>query len=103
MFERSGNDVSSLSDADLRSLVARLAIVELQAKGCPLSSITAGGDQDGADGGLEVRVQCPTIISHPDLVPRRLTGFRVKKPDMDLAAIRNEMRPNGVLRDDGKR
>src|SRR5204863_6464638 len=99
MFEISGNDISNLGDADLRSLVARLAIAELRAKGCPLSSITAGGDQDAADGGLDVRVECPTNISHPDFVPRRLTGFQVKKPDMGPAAIRNEMRPNGVLRD----
>jgi hypothetical protein len=99
MFEISGDDISSLDDADLRSLVARLAIAELGAKGYPVSSVTAGGDQDAADGGLDVRVECPANITNPDFVPRRLTGFQVKKSDVPAAAIRGEMRPNGVLRD----
>jgi hypothetical protein len=99
MFEISGNDISSLGDADLRSLVARLATAELRAKGYPLSSVTAGGDQDAADGGLDVRVECPKVMIDPDFVPSRLTGFQVKKPDMPPSAIRGEMRPKGVLRD----
>jgi hypothetical protein len=99
MFEISGTDISSLGDADLRSLVFRLATAELRAKGYPLSSITAGGDQDAADGGLDVRVECPTDIIAPDFVPRRSTGFQVKKPDMPPNAIRDEMQPKGVLRD----
>ena len=99
MFEISGSDISSLGDADLRCLVGRLATAELRAKGYPLSSVTAGGDQDAADGGLDVRVECPTVIADPDFVPRRLTGFQVKKPDMPPSAIGDEMRPKGVLRD----
>ena len=99
MFEISGSDITSLGDADLRSLVVRLAIAELRAKGYPLSSVTAGGDQDAADGGLDIRVECPTDITHTDFVPRRLTGFQVKKPDMPAAAIRAEIRPKSVLRD----
>jgi hypothetical protein len=99
MFEISGNDISSLGDADLRSLVFRLATAELRAKAYPLSSITAGGDQDAADGGLDARIECPRDLITPDFVPRRLTGFQVKKPDMRAAAITKEMRPDGVLRD----
>jgi hypothetical protein len=99
MFEISGNDITSLGGGDLRSLVARLAIAELRAKGYPISCVTAGGDQDAADGGLDVRVDSRTAITDPDFVPRRLTGFQVKKSDMSAAAIRDEMRPNGVLRD----
>jgi len=99
MFEISGNDISSLGDADLRSLVARLATAELRVRGYPVSSVTAGGDQDAADGGIDVRIDCPTAITNPDFVPRRLTGFQVKKPDIRAAAIRKEMRPKGVLRE----
>jgi hypothetical protein len=99
MFEIFGNDISSLGDTDLRYLVTRLATAELTAKGYPLSSVTAGGDQDAPDGGLDVRVECPTEITDPDFVPRRLTGFQVKKPDTPPAAIRAEMRPKGVLRE----
>ena len=99
MFEISGGDIADLNDGDLRALVARLAVAELRAKGYPLSSITAGGNQDAADGGLDVRIECPSDISNPDFVPRRLTGFQVKKPDMPPSAIGDEMRPEGSLRD----
>ena len=99
MFEISGNDINSLGDADLRSLVFRLATAELRAKGYPVSCVTAGGNQDAADGGLDVRVECPTDITSPDFVPCRLIGFQVKKPDMPPGAIEAEMRPKGVLRD----
>ncbi len=98
MFEISGDDVTQLSDDDLRSVVARLAIAELRAKGIPLSSVTAGGNQDAPDGGLDVRVECPMEIANPDFVARSLTGFQVKKPDMPASAIKEEMRPNGILR-----
>jgi len=99
MFEISGDDITNLSDRDLRSLVAQLARAELRSKGHPLSSVTAGGHQDAPDGGIDVRVECPLEITNPDFVPRRLTGFQVKKPDMPLSAIIEEMCPNGVLRD----
>jgi hypothetical protein len=98
MFEITGADIANLSDGDLRTLVARLALSELLAQGCPLSSVTAGGNQDAADGGLDVRVECPNAIVKPDFVPRALTGFQVKKPNMSASAIRSEMRPKGVLR-----
>lgn len=98
MFEITGADIANLSDGDLRTLVARLALSELRAQGCPLSSVTAGGNQDAADGGLDVRVECPNAMVKPDFVPRALTGFQVKKPNMSASAIRSEMRPKGVLR-----
>lgn len=98
MFEITGAQVSDLNDADLRTLVARLALAELRAQGCPSSSVTAGGNQDAADGGLDVRVECPSGLPTPDFVPRQHTGFQVKKPDMPASAIQDEMRPGGVLR-----
>ncbi|WP_019919204.1 hypothetical protein [Methyloversatilis discipulorum] len=93
MFEVTGTDISNLDDADLRTLVARLALAELRKQGCPLSAVTAGGDQDAADGGVDVRVQCSVSIASPDFVPLSNTGFQVKKPKMPPSAISNEMRP----------
>jgi hypothetical protein len=98
MFDVTGAQIANLNDSDLRTLVARLAIAELRGQGCPSSSVTAGGNQDAADGGLDVRVECPAALTAPDFVPRPLTGFQVKKPDMPASAIRDEMRPYGVLR-----
>lgn len=99
MFEVTGNDITILSDADLRELVKKLAIAELRGQGCPISSVIAGGNQDAPDGGIDVRIECSVAIQKPDFVPRQLTGFQVKKPDMPASAIREEMRPKGVLRD----
>lgn len=99
MFEVSGIDIANLGDADLRLLVKQLALAELLAQGCPLSAVIAGGNQDAPDGGLDVRIECPIPFSNPDFVPRQITGFQVKKPDMPAGAIREEMRPNNELRD----
>ena len=97
MFDIEGTDVAALTDADLRTLVARLAIAELDANGLPVSGVTAGGSQDAADGGLDVRVEVANLPS-PDFVPRGITGFQVKKPNMTAAAIAGEMAPAGMLR-----
>lgn len=102
MLEVTGADITNLGDADLRTLVARLALAELRKQGCPLSAVTAGGNQDAADGGLDVRVQCPAPIANPDFVPRSCTGFQVKKPDMPAGAIEGEMRPKPKGGVDGK-
>lgn len=99
MFEVTGNDIANLGDADLRELVKKLAIAELRRQGCPISSVIAGGNQDAPDGGIDVRIECSVTIPKTDFVPRQITGFQVKKPDMPASAIREEMRPNNELRD----
>lgn len=98
MFEVTGADIAKLTDRDLRTVVARLALAELRARGGPLSAVTAGGNQDAKDGGLDVRVECPIALTNPDFVPRAATGFQVKKPDMPAGEIAKEMRPSDVLR-----
>lgn len=98
MLEISDADILALSDTDLRSLVQRLAVSEIRARGGPISSVTAGGNQDAPDGGLDVRVECSVTLANPDFVPRRITGYQVKKPNMGASAIKKEMRPRGTLR-----
>lgn len=98
MLDITEKDIADLGDADLRNLVARLAAAEFRSKGLPRSSVTAGGHQDAADGGIDVRVDCPKELKDPDFVPKRQTGFQVKKPDMRRGAILKEMCPKGVLR-----
>lgn len=61
MFDLVRSDIAALSDADLRMLLARLALAELGKQGLPLSAVTAGGNQDAPDGGPDVRansIQC---------------------------------------------
>ena len=98
MFDVTGGDVALLNDTDLRTLVARLATAELSARGAAQSAVTAGGNQDAADGGIDVRVALGAPPPRPDFIPRAETGFQVKKPAMARGDILKEMRPGGVLR-----
>ena len=99
MLEVTEDDVGKLSDTDFRELINRLVIAELESNGCPRSAVTAGGHQDASDGGIDVRVECPTAIKSPDFVPCRVVGIQVKASKMNVAKIRDEMRKDGVLKD----
>jgi len=98
MFDITGDDIARLNDADLRTLVARLAIAELAVHKLPISAVTVGGHQDAKDGGIDVRVDLDKPLVTPGFVPRAKTGFQVKRPDMPASSIAVEMRPKGVLR-----
>jgi len=98
MFEITADDIALLNDDDLRSLVGRLCESEARRRGLPTSCVTWGGNQNAADGGLDVRVALPPDTAIDGFVPRAATGFQVKKPDMPRTAILAEMRPAGVLR-----
>jgi hypothetical protein len=98
MFEITPNDISLLNDEDLRTLVGRLCESELRSRGLSASSVTWGGNQRAAVGGLDVHVALPDNVGIEGFVPRPATGFQVKKEDMPRAKIRAEMRPRDVLR-----
>ena len=98
MLDITGDHIIKLSDEDLRTLVARLCEAELRRSNLPLSSITAGGHQNAADGGLDVRVVLPDGLHDLDFIPKCFTGFQVKQQDMPSSAIKAEMRPDGKLR-----
>lgn len=98
MFEITSDDVASLNDEDLRTLVGLLCEAEIRSRELSASSVTWGGNQTAVDGGIDVRVTLPTGTAIDGFVPRPMTGFQVKKSDMPAAAIAAEMRPKGVLR-----
>ena len=97
MLELSGDHIQKLGDEDLRELVFRLCEAELRRNGLPVSSVTAGGNQTAADGGIDVRVEAPTGVVL-DFIKRPNTAFQVKCEDMPAGKIRGEMCPDGVLR-----
>src|SRR6185437_8657555 len=98
MLDVTSCDIAALNDADLRALVARLVEATLRSSGLSTAAVTWGGHQDAPDGGVDVRVKLgrDTVLS--GFIPRASTGFQVKKPKMEPAAIRKEMRPKGILR-----
>jgi hypothetical protein len=98
VFDIDGSHIAELNDTDLRTLVARLCEAELRRAGLPVSAVTAGGDQNAADGGLDVRVDLPASTNLSGFIPRPATGFQVKVPDMPPRSILEEMRPGGAIR-----
>ncbi|ADB19113.1 conserved hypothetical protein [Pirellula staleyi DSM 6068] len=91
-------DIEKLGDADFRTLVVLLCEAEIRNAGISLSSITAGGHQDAADGGLDVVVKAAGPLPTKSFIPRSYTGIQVKTSRMPPSAIMSEMRPDGSLR-----
>ena len=98
MLEITGNDIAALNDEDLRSLVGRLCETELRSQGLSTSAVTWGGNQNAADGGIDVRVRIEDGAPPGGFVPRVSIGFQVKKTDFTPGLITPEMRPSGQLR-----
>jgi hypothetical protein len=98
MFQITADDIALLDDEKLRAVVARLCESEVRRAGFSSSRVTWGGNQNAADGGIDVRVTLPSGSVIDDFVPRAATGFQVKKQDMPRAEILDEMRPKNVIR-----
>ena len=101
MLEITGDHIAALNDVDLRSLIGLLCEAELRKKGLSVSGVTWGGNQTAPDGGLDVRVEIDTPLDINGFIPKSITGFQVKKPDMSASAIIKEMCPplqNGIIR-----
>lgn len=98
MFEITGDHVSLLNDDNLRSLIGLLCEAEARRGGVSSLGVTWGGDQNAADGGLDVRASLEQRVGQQSNLPRSLTGFQVKAQDMPRAAILDEMKPGGTVR-----
>lgn len=98
VLDITGDDIALLSDTDLRAIVGRLCESEVRRRGLSTSSVTWGGSQTAKDGGLDVRVALAEGAEIGGYIPKRSSGYQVKKPDMGRSAIIKEMKPEGVLR-----
>ena len=87
LVEITGDDIAALGDADLRDLIGLLCEVDYRFAGLPTKGIKWGGHQDAADGGLDVVVRDNISPPVTSFVPKNITGFQVKKPDMPRAVI----------------
>ena len=98
-FEITGDHVAQLNDTDLRSLIGLLCEADYRAAGLRTAGITWGGHQNANDGGLDVVVRNEISPPASSFVPRKVTGFQVKKSAMGKAEILEEMKPEGILRE----
>jgi hypothetical protein len=98
MFEITGDDIELLNDENLRAVIARLCEAELRGRGYSASYVTWGGNQNAADGGIDVRVALPPDSVIDGFIPRPSTVFQVKQQDVSVKKIGKEMRPRGKIR-----
>lgn len=102
LLEIIGDDIARLDDAELRVLIGLLCEADYRLAGLPTKGITWGGHQDASDGGLDVVVRGEVTPPLNSFVPRSITGFQVKKPDLPRKKILKEMKPKDVLREEIK-
>lgn len=96
VFELTARDLTHLTDADLRELVARLCEAELTQHGLSPACTIWGGAQEANDGGLDVEVRGATGLPDKGFLPRPDTGFQVKRNSMGKAACAKEMHYKGA-------
>jgi hypothetical protein len=99
ILEISADELIHLSDSDLRELIGKLCEREVRNHGYSPSAVTWGGHQDTPDGGIDVRVALPHGSKIEGFVPRENCGFQVKAQKMPASAIKDEMVPDGIVRD----
>ena len=98
MFDVTGQDISYLSDEDLRTLVGRLCEAELCRLGLSPLCATWGGNQNAVDGGVDVRVTLAESAPLSGAFARLNVGYQVKAEDMPRGKILAEMKPDGTVR-----
>jgi hypothetical protein len=99
MLEITPQDISTLTDTDLRILIGRLCEAELRQQNISSRYVTYGGDQNAKDGGLDVRVELTEESAFVSgYIPRKCTGYQVKAQDLAHKAIVKEMCPAGTIR-----
>ena len=98
LLEITGEHIANLSGSDLRSLIGLLCEADYRSAGLRTKGIMWGGNQNAQDGGLDVLVQDEISPPVNSFVPRKITGFQVKKSDMPRKKILEEMKFKGVLR-----
>lgn len=99
IFELEKSDIAALTDVELRELVARLCEAELAKAGVPRSAVRWSGSQTAPDGGLDVEVRSNGATHSGDFLASIPAGLQVKKPKMGPAKVKEEMCPDGTLRD----
>jgi len=95
----SGEEISKLNDSELRNLIGLLCEADCRKAGQSTAGVTWGGSQDAPDGGLDVVVNNNEALPKESFIPRKYTGFQVKKSSMPASSIKKEMCPKGALRD----
>jgi hypothetical protein len=98
-LEISDNDIATLNDQDLRSLIGHLCEAEYLKHGLSTKVVQWGGHQDAPDGGIDILIKSDSHLPADSYIPKAHTIFQSKVTNMTSALIHKEMSPSGSLRD----
>lgn len=90
--------IQALDDGQARELLARLCRFHLQRAGLDSATVFWGGNQLAADGGVDVRVDCPPARDVCAPLGRSVAIVQVKAEPFGRGKIAPEMAPKGVIR-----
>lgn len=91
LFEVTSEDVIRLNQWQLTDLLRRLLIVEADAEGIPLSSLSVSMNISAGDGGEDGRIQWTGGPDNTKWLPRRLVLFQCKATDMTESDCKKEI------------
>lgn len=99
MLEIEYAHIAELDDSMLRNLIGLLCEEELKKSHINVDKVFWGGDQNAADGGIDVRCEYEGKVDKNSFIPRNKVGFQVKLSDLIPKQILNEMQDKtGTLR-----
>ncbi len=92
MLEIESTHIKELDDSMLRNLIGLLCEEELKKFYTNVRTVFWGGNQDAADGGIDVRCEYNGNVDKNSFIPRNKVGFQVKVADLSYSDILKEMR-----------
>lgn len=90
--------IKELDDEMLRDLIGLLCEEELKKFNKNVRNVLWGGNQNAADGGIDVYCEYDGELDNDSFIPRNKVGFQVKLSDYIPSKISNEMLHNGILK-----
>lgn len=100
MLEIEYAHIAELDDSMLRNLIGLLCEEELKNFHTNVRNVFWGGNQNAADGGIDVRCEYEGEVDKNSFIPRNKVGFQVKLSDLNPKQILKEMQDKtGTLRE----
>lgn len=99
MFEIIAEHINKLSDEQLRNLMGLLCEATFRKNNFDAKVVSWSGDQNAADGGIDVKCIKHTDENIDSFIPRKYVGFQVKKYDLTPSKIKQKMRDHECLKE----
>lgn len=91
MFEIIAEHINKLSDEQLRNLMRLLCEATFRKNNFDAKVVSWSGDQNAADGSIDVKCIKHTDENIDSFIPRKYVGFQVKKYDLTPSNVTAHM------------